>query len=58
MHQCQLSIKLNPYLELMQILYFANEVVLKVQDLELGTQLSKELYLFNILLMQRHLLQR
>jgi hypothetical protein len=46
-----------PHLELVEVLYLADEVVLQVQYPQLGAQLTQQLDGLNVLLVQGHLLQ-
>jgi hypothetical protein len=47
-----------PYLELVQVLEPADQVVLQVQDLELGAEAAEQLDALEVELVQRHLLER
>lgn len=45
------------HLELVQVLYFADEVILQIKDLQSGTQATNLLDLFDVLLVQSYLLK-
>ena len=46
------------HLELVQVLYLADEVVLKIKDLEMGTHLAQQFNLLYTVLVQSNLFQR
>lgn len=49
--------KLVKYLELVQVFQSSDEIALEIQDSQMLALVSKELNLFNVQLMQGHLLQ-